>query len=116
MMRRPGDSPLARIAPTIFETRPSSRNWRADRLTATYGRAPWSFALRYELAALTVSRITKAPSSKGVALFEQKNGDAGGHASAFGMEPTHQGLETHHFIRRQVHDGLEVHDQFSGVH
>jgi hypothetical protein len=59
--------------------------------------------------------ITKAPSSKGVALFGQKNEDVRAHPSAFGMEPTHQGLETHHFIRRQVHDGLEVHDQFSGV-
>jgi hypothetical protein len=53
---------------------------------------------------------------KGVALFDQKNEDVRAHPSAFGMEPTHQGLETHHFIRRQVHDGLEVHDQFSDVH
>src|ERR1039458_2895729 len=52
---------------------------------------------------------------KEVALFGQGNEDARGHPTTFGMKPAHQGLETNHFVRRQVHDGLEVRDQLTGV-
>jgi hypothetical protein len=31
------------------------------------------------------------------------------------MKPAHEGPETYHFVRRQAHDGLEVHDQLTSV-
>jgi hypothetical protein len=74
------------------------------------------FVRSHELTALTASRMAKARSSKKRSLCSARGMKTlGGSRPRSGTKPAHQGLETHHFVRRQVHDGLGVHDRLTAA-
>jgi len=57
------------------------------------------------------ARTSQVPNE--VALLGEGNEHVGGYPSSLGMLPAHQRLETNHLGRREIDDGLVVHQELA---